>query len=118
MGTVLSYEFSDDNDRLGLLRSEAENINHFWSEKPAFFLRLVNGDYIAGQTIFRESKSNELFELLNPGRASHFIVMSVESEANGEIPPYPHTTQQRPENGCESYRHQHRPSSHHSPPFI
>src|ERR1041385_5747308 len=94
---------------MSLLAPQVKDVDQFWLQVaavtcPAFIVHcvdladVVDGDYVSGQGVGRETEANELFEVLDARRSTNFVVMTIEGEANGEVPARPKTADNRP---CE-----------------
>ncbi len=73
---------------------QMEDVDEFRLQLAPIFLRAVYGNDVTRQIVWPQPEPDELLEVLNPRRPSGFVVVTMETEANGEIPPHPNTTQQ------------------------
>src|SRR5262245_16067145 len=77
--------------------SQVKDIDNFRIKilTALILLRSLNADNVSGQPFFGEAETNELFELLDPGRAADLIVVPVESETYGQVPAEPNAGHHR-----------------------
>src|ERR1043166_5665290 len=75
-----------------LLALQLEDIDQFRFEIAAGLADFIDRDHVACDPVSRETKAYELFEILDSRGATDLVVVTVEGEANCEVPASPETT--------------------------
>src|SRR4029079_245677 len=85
--------------------------------EPSCFVLLANdthvvqSDHVSRHSVARETKSDELFELLDARSAANLVVVTIERKASRKVPAGPETAKDRAKSARNQRRYESRPTS-------